>query len=49
MPLAELLSQSTNLCTDQALLIQDLIADLPELDRQLVLGMVRIWSSRLKV
>ena len=49
MPLAELLSQSTNLCTDQALLIQDWIADLSESDRQLILNMIQVWCSRLKV
>lgn len=48
MPLAELLSQSTNLCTDQALLIQGWIADLPESDRKLILNMMQVWCSRLK-
>lgn len=48
IPLAELLSQSTGLCTDQALLIQGWIADLSESDRQLILGMVQVWCSRLK-
>ena len=48
MPLAELLSQSTNLCTDQSLLIQGWIADLSESDRRLVLGMVQAWCLRLK-
>lgn len=48
IPLAELLSQSTNLCTDQALLIQGWIADLSESDRQLILGMIQVWCSRFK-
>jgi transcriptional regulator with XRE-family HTH domain len=41
MPLAELLSQSTSLCTDQSLLIQGWIAELSESDRRLVLEMVK--------
>lgn len=48
MPLAELLSQSTNLCTDQSLQIQNLISDLSESDRQFILDMVNAWCSRLK-
>lgn len=48
MPLAELLSQSTNLCTDQSLLIQEWIADLSESDRRFVLDMVQAWCERLK-
>lgn len=48
MPLAELLSQSTSLCTDQSLLIQGWIADLAESDRRLVLEMVQAWCVRLK-
>jgi len=47
MPLAELLSQSTNLCTDQSLLIQGWIADLSETDRRFVLDMVQAWCGRL--
>jgi transcriptional regulator with XRE-family HTH domain len=49
MPLAELLSQSTNLCTDQSLLIQGWIADLSESDRRFVLDMVQAWCERLRV
>lgn len=48
IPLAELLSQSTNLCTDQALLIQQLISELSESDRQLMLDMIHVWCLRLK-
>lgn len=48
MPLAELLSQSTNLCTDQSLLIQGWIAGLADSDRKFVLDMVQAWSERLK-
>lgn len=48
VPLAELLSQSTNLASDQSLLIHSLIVDLPESDRQLVLGFVQALSTRLK-
>lgn len=48
VPLAELLSQSTSLCTDQALLIQGWLANLSESDRQLILDMVRVWCSRLR-
>lgn len=48
VPLAELLSQSTNLCTDQSLLIQGLIADLTESDRRFVLEMMQAWCGRLK-
>lgn len=48
VPLAELLSQSTNLCTDQALLIQNWISQLSESDRQLALDMMHVWCSRLK-
>ena len=48
IPLAELLSQSTNLCTDQALLVQRWLTDLSESDRQLILNMMQVWCSRLK-
>lgn len=48
MPLAELLSQSTNLCTDQSLQIQGWIDDLSEPDRQFVREMVKAWCERLK-
>ena len=48
LPLAELLSQSTNLVTDQSLLIQSWISGLSESDRQLTLNMLQIWCSRLK-
>lgn len=48
MPLAELLSQSSNLCTDQSLLIQEWITGLSESDRQFVLEMVQAWCERLK-
>jgi transcriptional regulator with XRE-family HTH domain len=48
MPLAELLSHSGNLSTDQALQIHGWIAELSEPDRQFVLEMVQAWSSRLK-
>jgi transcriptional regulator with XRE-family HTH domain len=48
MPLAELLSQSTSLCTDQSLLIQGWIAGLADSDRKFVLDMVQAWSERLK-
>ncbi len=48
MPLAELLSQSTSLCSDQSLLMQSWITGLSEPDRLLVLGMVQTWCSRLK-
>lgn len=48
MPLAELLSQSTNLCTDQSLLIQGWISGLSDSDRKFVLDMVQAWSLRLK-
>lgn len=48
MPLAELLSQSTSLCTDQSLLIQGWIADLSETDRRFVLEMLQAWCKRLK-
>lgn len=49
MPLAELLSQSTNLCTDQSLQIQGWLTDLSESDRQFLLEMVKAWCDRLKV
>jgi transcriptional regulator with XRE-family HTH domain len=49
IPLAELLSQSTNLCTDQALLIQGWLANLSESDRKLTLDMMQTWCSRLRV
>jgi transcriptional regulator with XRE-family HTH domain len=49
MPLAELLSQSTNLCTDQSLQIQGWLADLSESDRRFVREMVKAWWERLKV
>lgn len=48
VPLAELLSQSTNLCTDQSLLIQGWIAGLSDSDRKFILDMVHVWSLRLK-
>lgn len=48
VPLAELLSQSTNLCTDQSLLIQGWIAGLSDRDRKFMLDMVQAWSLRLK-
>lgn len=48
LPLAELLSQSTNLCTDQALLIQGWLTNLNESDRQLILDMMQVWCSRLR-
>lgn len=48
MPLAELLSQSTSLCTDQSLLMQGWIADLSETDRRFVLEMLHAWCERLK-
>lgn len=48
IPIAELLSKSTNLCTDQALVIQGWIAELSESDRQLVLEMINALCSRLK-
>ena len=46
--LAELLSQSTNLCTDQSLQLQGWLTGLSESDRQLTLHMMQIWCSRLK-
>lgn len=49
MPLAELLSQSTNLCTDQSLQIQGWLSDLSESDRRFVLQMIKTWCERLKV
>lgn len=48
VPLAELLSESTNLCTDQSLLIQNWIAGLSDSDRKFILDMVQAWSLRLK-
>lgn len=48
LPLAELLSQSTNLCTDQSLLIQGWIAGLSDADRKFLLDMIQVWCSRLK-
>ena len=48
MPVAELLSKSTNLCTDQSLLIQDLIADLSESDRRFIIEMVQAWTKKFK-
>ena len=48
IPLAELLSQSTNLCTDQALLIQGWLTSLSESDRQFILDMVQAWCARLR-
>lgn len=48
MPLAELLSQSTNLCTDQSLQIQGWLEDLSESDRRFVREMVKTWCERLK-
>lgn len=48
LPLAELLSQSTNLCTDQSLLIQGWIEGLSVSDRKFILDIVQAWSLRLK-
>lgn len=48
IPLAELLSESTSLCTDQSLLIQSWIAGLSDSDRKLILDMVHALSLRLK-
>lgn len=48
LPLAELLSQSTNLCTDQSLLIQGWIAGLSDADRKFLLAMIQAWCSQLK-
>jgi len=48
LPLAELLSQSTSLCTDQTLLIQGWISELSDSDRKFILDMVHAWSLRLK-
>jgi transcriptional regulator with XRE-family HTH domain len=48
MPLAELLSQSGNLSTDQSLQIHGWIKGLRESDRQFVRDMVQAWCSRLK-
>lgn len=48
LPLAELLSRSTNLCTDQSLMIQGWIADLSDTDRKFLLNMIQAWSSKLK-
>jgi transcriptional regulator with XRE-family HTH domain len=48
VPLAELLSQSTNLCTDQSLTIQAMLSGLSEADRRLILEMVQAFSTRLK-
>ena len=47
MPLADLLSQSSSLCTDQALLIQRMIGDLSDSDRRFVLEMMQTWCLRL--
>lgn len=47
MPLAELLSHSTNLCSDQSLLLQGWLNGLSESDRQLTLNMLQVWCSRL--
>ena len=47
--LAELLSQSTNLRTDQSLQIQGWLEGLSESDRQLTLNMMQVWCSRLKI
>ncbi|MEJ1959299.1 MAG: helix-turn-helix transcriptional regulator [Nitrosomonadales bacterium] len=49
LPLAELLSQSTNLCTDQSLLIQGWITGLSDADRKFMLDMIQAWCSRLKL
>ena len=49
LPLSELLSQSTNLCTDQSLLIQNWITGLSDADRNFLLGMIQAWCSRLKL
>jgi transcriptional regulator with XRE-family HTH domain len=48
MPVAQLLSESTNLINDQGLLLQNLIANLSEVDRQLVIDMVGVWCNRLR-
>ena len=48
LPLAELLSQSTNLCTDQSLLIQSWIAGLSGDDRKFLLDMLQAWCLQLK-
>ena len=48
MPLAELLSQSGNLSTDQSLQIHGWISGLRDSDRQFLLDMVHAWSTRLK-
>lgn len=48
VPLAELLSQSTSLCTDQSLQIQNSITGLSESDRRFVLEMMQAWCLRLK-
>jgi transcriptional regulator with XRE-family HTH domain len=48
IPLAELLSQSTSLCTDQSLLMQNLLEGLAESDRKFILVMVQAWSLKLK-
>jgi transcriptional regulator with XRE-family HTH domain len=49
LPLAELLSQSTNLCTDQSLLIQSWIAGLSEGDRKFLMDMIQAWCAKLKL
>jgi len=48
VPLAELLSESTSLCTDQSLLIQGWIAGLSDSDRKFMLDMIQAWSLRLR-
>jgi transcriptional regulator with XRE-family HTH domain len=48
VPLAELLSESTSLCTDQSLLIQGWIAGLSDSDRKFMLDMIQAWSVRLR-
>ncbi|MEJ1959755.1 MAG: helix-turn-helix transcriptional regulator [Nitrosomonadales bacterium] len=48
MPLAELLSQSGNLSTDQSLQIHDWIKYLSEPDRQFLLNMVQTLSEKLR-
>lgn len=47
MPLAELLSQSGSLSSDQALQIHGWIEHLPEAERQFVLDMVKAWCEKL--
>ena len=48
MPLAELLSQSTNLRTDQTLQIQQWITVLSESNRLFILDTLKTWCSHLQ-